>query len=141
MGLREALHGPEPSPAHLSLARAQLPARAPPELSVPTSLPWAAVGLCWGMVRAQPQHPLPRAFLPVLNRENPSFLNFFSLLPSDGEKRGSPEGCTVTQGLLSSFGCTGCSLHDQGKEKMCHCCDNCGGPLGLQSSGRAVDAH
>lgn len=44
MGLREALHGPEQSPAHLSLARAQLPARAPPELSVPTSLPWAVLG-------------------------------------------------------------------------------------------------
>lgn len=36
--------GTEQSPAHLSVARARLPARPPPELSVPTFLSWAVRG-------------------------------------------------------------------------------------------------
>lgn len=73
MGLGEALHGPEQSPAHLSLARAQLPARAPLELPVPTSLPWAVLGNGQSTAPAS----APSSFPPSPEQRNSSFYFWF----------------------------------------------------------------
>lgn len=122
--------GTEQSPAHLSVARARLPARPPPELSAPTFLSWAVCGsVLWNGQSTAPASARS-SFPPSPEQINSSF--FFSPFASDGEKMGILEGCMVTRGLPSSFGMQGVFNAQLGKrKKMCHCCDNCGGLVGL----------
>lgn len=122
--------GTEQSPAQLSVARARLPARPPPELSVPTFLSWAVRGsVLWNGQSTAPASARS-SFLP--SPEQKKILLFFSPFASDGEKMGILEGCVVTRGLPSSFGMHGVLSARMGKrKKMCHCCDNCGGLVGL----------
>lgn len=115
--------GTEQSPAHLSVARARLPARPPPELSVPIFLSWAVRGFVLWNGQSTAPASARSSFPPSPEQINSSF--FFG-------KMGIPEGCVVTRGLPSSFGMHGVFNARMGKrKKMCHCCDNCGGLVGL----------